>query len=85
MGVFLSHLDMQPIFYGIIIILGLVVITVDIVRMKLMAAILGIGIFVLVFWMHGGTMTGGMSAAVAGLIGSMILPPIISYFLNRKD
>lgn len=85
MGYFLSHLDLQPLFYGIIIILGVAVVIVDIARGKIMAAILGVGIFYVVFQMHGGTMTGGMAAAVAALIGAMVLPPIIRYFLNRKE
>jgi len=82
MNVFLSHLDLQPLFYGIVIILGIAVVILDIVRGKLLAATLGVGIFTLVFWMHGGTLTGGMSAAVAALIGSMFLPGIIRHFLK---
>lgn len=84
MGVFLSHVDMMPIFYGVIVILGIAVVIVHLCTMQFLAAVLDIVIFITVFKMHGGTMTGGMAAAVAALIGGVMLPPIIKWLLRRR-
>lgn len=85
MGVFLSHIDLQPLFYGFIIVIGLMVVAVHIFTFKLMAVVVDITVFCLVFWMHGGTLTGGMAAAVAALLAGLFIPPIIRYLLNRKE
>ena len=77
MGVFLSHIDLQPLFYGIIIAIGLMVVAYHIFTFKIGAVIIDIAVFCLVFWMHGGTLTGGMAAAVAALICGLIIPPFI--------
>jgi hypothetical protein len=84
MSILLSHLDLMPLFYGVIIILGICVVVIHIATMKIGAALLDVGIFVLVFWMHGGTMTGGMSAAVAALVGGIVIPLIIRHIANRR-
>jgi hypothetical protein len=82
MGVFLSHFNMEPIIYGLIIILGVIVVLVKIVTLNISGAILDITIFYAVFKMHGGTLQGGMAAAVAALIGGMIIGPILRAFIR---
>ena len=84
MNFFLSHVDLAPLFYGVIIILGIADVIIKLVRGKIISAILVVAIFVLVFWMHGGTMTGGMAAAVAALLGGWIVIPIIEAYIRRK-
>jgi hypothetical protein len=82
MGVFLSHFNMEPIIYGLIIILGIVVVLVKLVTLNFVGAMLDVVIFVAVFKMHGGTLAGGMAAAVAALIGGMIIGPILRAFIR---
>lgn len=82
MGVFLSHIDLQPLFYGFIITVGLIVVAYHIFTFKIMAVLVDIAVFVLVFWMHGGTLTGGMAAAVAALLAGLIIPPLIRRLLK---
>ena len=84
MGVFLSHIDLQPLFYGFIVAVGLMVVAYHIFTFKIMAVMVDIAVFILVFWMHGGTLTGGMAAAVAALICGLVIPPIIRHFLRSK-
>lgn len=84
MNVFLSHLSMDWIFYGVIIVLGLMVLVADLARGKFGSFVIGLGTFILVFWMHGGTMTGGMAAATAGLLGSVFIPPMVRWLIRRN-
>lgn len=74
MNAFLSHLDMGPALYGLIIIAGLATIWWKIARGHWGSALLEITIFVIVFKLHGGTLTGGMAATVAALIGGFLIP-----------
>jgi len=81
MNVLLSHVDLQPLFYGVIIIIGILVVISHVMLGKFGAVVLDISLFILVFWMHGGSMNGGMAAAVAALIGSMAIPGLIKLIL----
>lgn len=74
MNVFLGYLSYEPVLYGLIIIGGLATIVWKIARFSITSAVLEITIFWLVFTLHGGTMTGGMAAAVAALIGGFLIP-----------
>lgn len=74
MGVLLSHIGLEPIIYGIIVALGLIVWTVKFKMGQWLSLGVDIGVFWLVFSLHGGTMTGGMAAAMASLICGLILP-----------
>lgn len=74
MGVILSHIGLEPIIYGIIVALGLIVWTVKFKTGQWLSLIIDIGVFWLVFSLHGGTMTGGMAAAIASLICGLTLP-----------
>ena len=77
MSMTLLHGSFEPLIYGVIIILGLMVLVAKFIMGWWQSFILDIAIFAAVFWMHGGTMTGGMAAAVAALLGGLILPPFI--------
>lgn len=79
MGVFLSHVDMTPIFYGLILALWAMVIIIHIVKFQILAVIIDISAFWIVFSMHRGSMTGGMAATVCGLLLSLIVPMILKF------
>lgn len=76
MGVFLSHVDMTPVFYGIILAVWFIIIMSHLRSGNILAVLIDVGAFTLVFWMHNGTMTGGMAATVCGLIVSLVVPPM---------
>ena len=69
----LSHLDVGPLFYGIIIFVGLMSMWTKLVNFRLLAFSVEAFVFWLVFALHGGTMTGGMAATVASLLAGIYL------------
>lgn len=69
----LGHLDVGPLFYGVIIFVGLASMWYKLVNWKLIPFAVEAFVFWLVFALHGGTMTGGMSATVASLMAGIYL------------
>lgn len=74
MDVFLKHLDLGPLLYGIVIFLGLYSMWWKLIHHRFLAATVEIVVFVLVFKLHGGTMAGGFAATVAALIAGVVVP-----------
>lgn len=74
---FIGHAAMEPLIYGIVIILGLIILIAKFALGAWESFFLDIFIFAAVFAMHGGTMKGGMAAAVAALIGGIVIPPLL--------
>lgn len=64
----LGHIDMMPLFYGIIMFLGLWSMWHKLKTYNIVGFILEVGVFTIVFMLHGGSMTGGMSAMIAALL-----------------
>lgn len=85
MNLFLSHVNLEPLFYGVIVAIGLMVVAYHLFSGRFGAVIVDLAVFILVFWMHGGTLTGGMAAAVAALVCGLFIPPFVRYLLSRKD
>jgi hypothetical protein len=77
MGVFLSHIGLEPIIYGIVIAIGLMVMWIKFAMRRWLSLVVDIVVFWLVFTLHGGTMTGGMAAAIAALICGLVFPLIL--------
>ena len=80
MNVALLHGSMEPIIYGVIIFLGIASIWWKVTHHSWLAAIIENTVFVLVFKLHGGTMSGGFAATVAALLAGIILP----FFVRRR-
>lgn len=76
----LGHMDFMPLIYGAIMFFGIWSMVHKIARGKIFAALLEIGVFVLVFKLHGGTMAGGFAAMVCALLAGSFLP----VFYRRK-
>ena len=74
MNLFLSHLDFAPLLYGIVMFLGLLVMWWKLTHQRWLSLVIDIGVFALVFKLHGGTMAGGFAATVAALLAGMIIP-----------
>lgn len=74
-GHFLSHVDLGPLFYGIIMFFGIWSMWHKLCNFQLVRLSIEIGVFALVFVLHGGTMAGGFSAMVCALLAGMFIRP----------
>lgn len=70
----LGHLDLAPLAYGIVIFIGLWSMWAKLASGKFLAFGIEAFVFWLVFSLHGGSMTGGFSAAVAALCAGLVFP-----------
>lgn len=70
----LGHLDLTPLIYGVIMFLGIWSMWHKITHGRSFSAAVEIGVFVLVFRLHGGTMAGGFAAMVCALLAGSIFP-----------
>ena len=77
MNVLLGHLDFAPILYGVVMFLGLLVMWWKLTHRHWLSLAIDIGVFALVFKLHGGTMAGGFSAMVAALLAGLIFPMLL--------
>ena len=76
----LGHLDLAPLIYGFVIFIGLWSMWSKLAHGKFLALGIEVSVFWLVFSLHGGSMTGGFSAAVAALLAGFIFP---RYFRSK--
>ena len=76
MGIGLAHMDITPLFYGIVMFLGIWSMWHKLTRGQLFGFALEVGIFGLVFSLHGGTMAGGFAAMVCALLAGSIFPTL---------
>jgi len=77
MNAFLAHLGLEPLIYGVIVFLGLTLMWWKLTTGRWLSLAVDAGVFYLVFAMHGGTMAGGMAAAVAALLAGVFFPLFI--------
>ena len=77
------HGSFEPLVYGLVIFLGILSIWWKIRTGRIAAVCLEIGVFTLVFKLHGGSMAGGFAAAIAALLSGLILPWFIPSWLNQ--
>ena len=68
MNGFFGHIDAAPLFYGLILAIGIFSMMRKFLVLDIIGLIVEVGVFWIVFSMHKGTMTGGMSAAICALI-----------------
>lgn len=74
MDLLLTHLDFGPVIYGIIMFVGVAVMWWKLMSGMWGSLVIDIGVFALVFTLHGGTMAGGFAAMVAALLAGIFLP-----------
>lgn len=77
MNVLLSHIDWGPIVYGLVIFVGLLIMWFKLIGGRFLSLFIDIGVFWLVFTLHGGTMTGGFAATVAALLAGTVFPMLV--------
>ncbi len=68
----LGHIDMAPVFYGIVMFLGLWSMWHKMTTGNFRGFIIEITVFTIVFTLHGGSLTGGLSAMIAALLFGVI-------------
>jgi hypothetical protein len=73
----LAHIDMTPLAYGVVMFLGIWSMWRKLIHFKIIALAVEVGVFWLVFSLHGGTMAGGFAAMTAALIAGLVLPKSI--------
>ena len=74
MNAFLAHLDVMPLFYGIIMFIALAYTWHKVLRGQFVSVGIDMFVFWLVFTLHGGTMAGGFSAMIAAALSSVFFP-----------
>lgn len=71
----LGHIDMMPLFYGVIMFFGMWSLYHKIKTIQIIGFIIELTVFVVVFALHGGTMTGGFAAMIAALLAGFFFAP----------
>lgn len=74
---FIPHLDIMPLIYGLVIFIGLWSMWSKLVSGHFIAFLIEGFVFWLVFSLHGGTMAGGFAAAIAALLAGLVFPRMI--------
>ncbi len=77
MNVLLGHFDFVPLIYGILMFIGIAVMWSKLMSGSWLSLMIDIGVFTLVFRLHGGTMAGGFAAMIAALLAGMFLPMML--------
>ena len=73
----LGHMDVGPLFYGVVIFIGLWSVFNKLVKLRLLAFTIEVTVWWIVFSLHGGTMAGGFAATIAALLAGFILPRMV--------
>lgn len=73
MDIFLGHLDYTPIFYGVIMFFGIWSVYHKFTTWNVRGFLIEAGVFMLVFTLHGGTMSGGFAAMTCALLAGFVL------------
>jgi hypothetical protein len=69
----LGHLDLFPLIYGLVVFIGLCSIWAKLSNGKILSAAAEIGVFILVFKLHGGSVAGSCAAAIASLLTGILI------------
>jgi hypothetical protein len=69
----LGHVDLAPLIYGSVMFLGIWSMWSKFKHGQYQRLVIEVGVFALVFNLHGGTMTGGFSAMVCALLAGVFL------------
>ena len=75
-NVFLSHIDLSVIIYGVIMFIGIAVLFIKLRYSMWVSLGFDLAVFVFVFKLHGGTQAGGFAAMIAALLAGIFLPLI---------
>lgn len=76
MNVFLTHIDWSPVLYGIALFLSVMSMAWKLKRQQYAGFIVEILVVAVILIVHGGSVTGGFAATIAGLLSGWCLPLI---------
>lgn len=80
MGVLLSHIDLGPALYGLIMWAGLFIMLYKLLNRRFLSFAVDIAVFYIVFKLHGGTQAGGFAAMICALFAGLTFP----FMLRRR-
>ncbi len=80
----LVHSNMDWLFAGLIVCIGIVVMLIKLARGQFISAFAGIAVWIFVFKLHSGSTTGIMTATFAALLFDTLGLPIIRFFGGKK-
>ena len=79
----LGHLNLGPIIYGLLIAAGMLLVIGKLFSGHWISAAIDIAVFILIFKMHGGSVSGNMAAVIAAPIVSLGVP-LLTLLLFRR-
>lgn len=74
MNVFLAHIDWSPIIYGVALFLSVMSMAWKIKRGHYIGFFAEVSVVALILIVHGGSVTGGFAATIAGLLSGWFIP-----------
>lgn len=74
MNVFLAHIDWSPIIYGVALFLSVMSMAWKLKRGHYVGFFAEVGVVTLILIVHGGSVTGGFAATIAGLLSGWFIP-----------
>ncbi|OOV05777.1 hypothetical protein [Rhodoferax fermentans] len=79
MNGFFGHIDAAPLFYGLLLAIGIFSMLRKLLKFDLGTLAVEVIVFYVVFSMHKGTLTGGMSAAICALIVGLAFKLVVRW------
>lgn len=74
MNIALGHMDWAPVFYGLALFFSVMSMAWKIKRSKYLGFFVEISVVAVILMVHGGSVTGGFAATIAGLLSGMFIP-----------
>ena len=74
MNVFLAHIDWSPVLYGVALFLSVMSMAWKLKRQQYTGFIAEVSVVALILVVHGGSVTGGFAATIAGLLSGWFIP-----------
>lgn len=74
MNVFLTHIDWSPILYGLALFLSVMSMAWKLKRQQYIGFVAEVFVVALILLIHGGSVTGGFAATIAGLLSGWSIP-----------
>jgi len=79
MSGFFGHMDAAPLFYGLLLAIGILSMLHKLLKLDWLTLGVEVTVFYIVFSMHKGTLTGGLSAAICALIVGFVFKRFVRW------
>lgn len=83
MNIALGHMDWGPIIYGIALFLSVMSMAWKLKRGHYVGFFAEVGVVALILLIHGGSVTGGFAATIAGLLSGWFIPLMFGKSTNK--